>query len=268
MVRALLVFTLLFSFAFGSASSVASSFVDSATYSSQRNLINAIFSKESQFTRNGQVDTYKVVKTLKANGLLKLSYATAVHLRLNFDVTYRPLLAMRIINDALEKLGYTYYLSTNINKHKANLSWGISINTQNILDPVLFSNELRKRGCAIKRIQKSGELYWSYNIDARNATLDTVPLNRGEEKQLRKPNIPYWFNVANASQMQLSANPRDSWYPELTFFDANLLAIGQISLDKKANSYSVKVPQNATYLKVDDKFLLDNIKRGLKVKLD
>lgn len=233
---------------------------------SQRNLINVLFAKQSNFILpSGEIDSLKVVSKLKENGLLKLSYKTAQPLRLNFEVSGSPLLSMKIITNVLEKLGYTYYISTKVSKHSLNLSWAILINTQNVLDPISFSRELIKRECKIQRVQRSGELFWQYNIDANSAMLLTASLLKGEENQLKKPNSPYWLDTRGITNLKIRARDKDNWYPNITFFDKNLIAFDAVIKDVETKELLIKIPQNARYIKIDDKFLLDNIKRGLLI---
>lgn len=268
MVKVFLGLVLSFSFAFSDVLTTARTFLDSSTYRSQRNLINVLFSDKTKYIKNGKTDSLAIVKTLKTNGLLKLSFHLAQQLKLTFDVSYNPLLSMKIINDTLESLGYTYYLTNSISKHAESLKWSILINTQNLVDPVSFSNMLISRNCIVENISKNGDFSWSYSIDAKNARLKTTDITRGKREVLSKPNRAYWFDVRGAKEIQIDAHPRDNWFPLVTFFDKSLNPIKEINSPEDKKELYVKIPENVAYLKVEDKYLLDNIKRGLTVRLD
>lgn len=257
------------SFAFSDVLGTVRTFLDSSTYRSQRNLVNVLFSDKSKYTsRSGNIDRLKIVRALKTNGLLKLSFHTAQQLKLSFDVKYNPLLTMKIINNVLEGLGYTYYLTNSINKHGDRLVWSILINTQNLVDPVSFSDMLASRNCRVLDIKKDGAFDWVYDIDAKNAKLKTIDIRRGRREVLGKSNSAYWFNVEGAKTIEIKANSRDNWFPLVTFFDKSLNALKEINSPKDQKELYIKILENVRYLKVEDKYLLDNIKRGLVVRLD
>lgn len=270
MVRILFVLLLAFTFSFGDVIGVARTFMDSKTYHEKKNLIEALFKDESKFTdkTTGKVDTVAVANTLKTNGLLKLSFHSVKQLNITFDINQNPLLSMKIINNTLERLGYTYYLTKSISRHREDLSWTISMNTQNLIDPTSLANQLRKRGCVVKNVRKSGTLDWTYDINSKNAKLKTISILTGERKRLKKPSGAYWFDVSKTKGAEIESHIKDNWFPKVTFFDRGLRPIEQISEDKDKKRLSLTIPQNATYMSLDDKFSLDNIKHGLIIRLN
>lgn len=243
--------------------------MDPSTYSTKRNLINALFSKNSKFTNRltRQSDTLKILRVLKANGLLHLSYDSVKDMVVTFDTKGSPLLSLRIINDTLGDLGYNNYLTKSISKHEDTLSWSISIKANHMLDPVEFSKKMVALGCQIRRIQRSGEFYWNYKIDTKNGVLKTIPISLNERKSLRKPNHPYWVKVYGASKAQLVANSADNWFPKIVFFDRFLKPLEELNESVEKKSLNIPIPQTAFYMKISDKFKLDNIRRGLTIRL-
>lgn len=270
MVRLSVLLLLFISFSHASILSTARTFLDQNTYKTQRNLINVLFSNKDQYTNKltGHIDTLKIVKTLKTNGLLKLSYSSAKQLELFFDVSNHPLLSMKIINNILQSLGYTYYLTSSIHKHGDNLRWKIVINTQNLVDPIIFSNMLQQRNCSILHISKDGEFSWSYEINTKDAKLKTTPLQKSRTTVLPKPNRAYWFDVQGGKTLSIEANKKDHWHPMVSFFDKKLNTLYEINMHRKRRLLKVKIPKNIKYIKVDDKYLLNNIKRVLVIRLD
>lgn len=270
MVRFFCIVALVFSFGFGDVLGVARTFMDSKTYHTNKKLIEALFEDESKYIdkATGKIDTIVVANTLKSNGLLKLSFQNVKQLNITFDVDENPLLSMKIINNTLQRLGYTYYLTKSISRHSNNLSWTISMNTQNLIDPTSLANQLRERGCRVESVRKNGELNWTYNINSKNAKLKTISILMGERKELKKPSGAYWLDISQAKEAEIEAVVKDNWFPKVTFFDKSLHPIEQTLEDEDKKRVSIKIPQNVVYMKIDDKFSLDNIKHGLIVRLN
>lgn len=269
MVKFFLTALLLCSFSYGSILEVVKNYIDPPTYRAKQNLIKALFAQEDKYINKatGKADTIKIVNTLKNNGLLSLSYKAAQTLNLTFEITTKPLLSMRVVNDVLESLGYTYYLTKSIKKDGDNISWSVNINTQNIVDPIMLRKKLKAQGCHINSIDKNGPFGWVYSLNTQNARLETISISSGVPKRLGRPTKPYWLHVNHAKGVRIQANPSDRWFPHITLFDDTLVPIDEIMSDKNQKSLYVEIPKNATYIRVDDKFLLDNIKRGLEITI-
>lgn len=260
---------LLSSFSIGDILETVKNYIDPPTYRAKENLIKALFANEEQFINKTtrKADTIKIVSTLKHNGLLPLSYKAAQTLNLTFKINTKPLLSMRLINDALESLGYTYYLTKSITKNGDDISWSVNINTQNIVDPIMLRKKLQAQGCQINSIKKHGSFSWIYSLQTDNARLKTIAIPSSSPQDLGRPSKPYWLHVQHAKGVKVQANPNDRWFPHITLFDDALTPIDEIISDTNQKNIHVKIPQNAKYIRIDDKFLLDNIKRGLKVTL-
>ncbi len=269
MVRVILILFIWSNFIYAGSLSVARSFVDPATYSQKVNLINALFANKSKYTKRstGEIDTLKILQELKSNGLLKLSYGSVADTVLRFDTKGNPLVALRIINDTLEDMGYNNYLIKSISKHEDLMSVSFTITSSSLVDPVNFSYRLQKLGCVVDRVQRSGEYYWGYKIDASGAKIYTIELPKNKRVVLNKPSRAYWFMVYGASNVEIFAHAADNWFSKITFYDKFLHPIDEVNEDRKKRSLNVKIPQNAFYMKVDDRYRLENIKRGLTLIL-
>lgn len=269
MVKFFLGFFLFINIAYSDVLGVARSFLDENTYTSQRNLVNLLFSKKAKYTNSDfSVNSLLVLKTLKENGLLKFSYDQAQQLQLNFYTKNSPLLTMKIISNILENLGYTYYLSNYISKNSDNLTWSILVNTQNILDPIAFTNALKDAQCKVNFVKKDAMFEWSYDFDCKDANLQSIQLEKGRFEEFAKANRAYWFNVKDANSIYIKTDIKDNWFAFITFFDKDLHVKGQIDQNKDQKNLNVQIPKGVKYIKVEDKFSLDNIKRGISVKLD
>lgn len=269
MVKVVFALLLCSSFAFSSALSVARSFVDSSTYNGKRNLINALFSKSNKYIKSStdEVDTIKILKELKANGLLTLFYENPVESVIRFDTKGNPLLALRIINDTLEDLGFNDYITKSISKHEDSLSWSIALTANSIVNPVDFVNRMKNLGSIINRVQRSGEFYWSYKINLSQAKLKTIPILLNRTKVLKKPNRPYWFMVYGIKNASFSANGADNWFAKIVFYDKYLHPLLEIKSDEKKKALNINIPKDAFYMEVGDLYRLENIRRGLTLIL-
>ncbi len=269
MVKVFFVLITILNIAFADVLGSAREFMDKATYSSQRNLLSVLFAKKSDYVDEfGKVDSLKVLKVLKKNKLLNLTFDSPKLLNLSFDTFYSPVLAMKIVNTSLESLGFNDYLVNYVKKNGNSLNWSISINTQNVVDPILLSDILLQRNCKILSINKQGEFTWRYELDFSNSSLKSIELEQGRRVVLGKPNKPYWFNVSGFKEVFFQAHNKDNWFALITFFDKDLHVIKQINQEEDVKSLHVQIPQNVVYLKVEDRYLLDNIKRGLVVRAE
>ncbi len=265
MVRVVLALLVCINFLHASSLSVARSFVDADTYMSKRNLINALFSNSSKYTKSstGEIDTLKILHVLKSNGLLNLSYENPSEIILRFDTKGSPFVALRLINDTLENMGYSNYLVKNISKHEDVLSVAFALKSDSVVDPVEFSSKLERQGCIVQSIQRSGQDYWSYKINAKNAKIKTIVLQKNARLKLNKPNRAYWFTIFGSDSVEIFAHVADNWFAKITFYDKFLHPLKEIVESEKKQSLHVKIPQNSFYMKVEDRYRLENIRRGL-----
>ncbi len=242
------------------------SYVGASKYEAQKNLINALFSSPNSFMRSdGEVDSVKVMDVLKKNGLVTLLYDKPVQLRLAFRTQSEPTIFLQIINETLEIMGYNYFLTNNALRDQNGFVWEIYLQTEHILDPSAFSEALKTRGCKITRIVKNTDHYWFYDIDSRSAKLNAKQLEKGVNTALGKPLRPYWINVKDASEVIITPQASDQWFPDVVFFDASLNVLSDTKSQESSKTLKLKVPQNALYLKIADTVMLDNIKRGLSI---
>ena len=242
------------------------SFVGPSKYETQKNLIQVLFAQNSNFIKaNGQVDSVKVIGVLKKNGLMQLLYDRPIQLKLAFRTQSDPLIFLKIVNEALEAMGYNYFLTNNALRDSAGFVWEIYLQTEHIVDPEAFSGALEARGCTITNIVKNEEQYWFYDIDSSNAYLGAKKVDSGAQTSLGKPLKPYWINVKNLKEITITAYSGDRWFPDVAFFDINLHLLSDVKAENTTRTLKLKVPANAVYLKITDGFMLENIKHGLSI---
>ena len=243
-------------------------FMGEASYQSQRNLVRILFANEGRYMNAQTPNTLEILKTLKENGLLRLIYPEARLVELSFHAKENPLLFIRIVNESLQAMGYTFYLTQKMEKNSEGVVWVIVMNTQHVVDPVLLSRQIEVRGGSIQAIAKDTQGQWRYEIDLKEARAKVEPHPLMVTVPLGNPINPYWVNVSEADRMTLRAHAADRWFPRIAFFDKTLQLIEEVQEENSRAQLRLSVPENAVYARIEDRYTLDNIKRGLSLYLE
>jgi hypothetical protein len=243
-------------------------FANAKTVSS-KNLIAFLFQNEDKYIdKNGNIDSILILKTLKDNSLLELYSKEPKEVELTFAAKQNPLLFIRVITESLNSMGYNFFITKKALKTSEKFIWTISLSTQNVPSPLLLNDNLKAHNAAILDIEKRGD-NWNYEIDASNAKIDTVPIAVKTRTSLRKPLVPYMIAInINVDTITFWAHASDYWSPKISFYTQNLQLIKMIEEDKKTQTIKLKPPKTAAYMKVEDKYTLENIKRGLSVLIE
>lgn len=243
------------------------SFMDNKTYQESKNLVQFLFlEKSNYYTSSGKINKLAILETLKTNGLIELFSKKPEEIELIFSTKDNPLVFMRIISQSLNSMGYSFFLTKRVYKTPVEFIWHISIQTQNIPNPIDLNENLKLNSSFIEDIAKDGNI-WSYEINSENAVINSQIIPKKIQVELKKPMNPYWIRVDGASSISFKSHLADFWFPKASFFDKNLKLIERIEIDSRKKSLKLAVPKNAFYIKVEDLYLLENIKRGLSVTL-
>jgi hypothetical protein len=143
--------------------------------------------------------------------------------------------------------------------------WKLTIKSASAIDPLLLSEELKRRNCHFTKIKRYTKTKWRYNIDIRDIDIVINEINFNQKVRLKKPLNPYWLYVDRAKTLIINSSRGNSWHPYIVFYDADLKIIDIIKKQRKSYSEEHKIPKNAKYVKVSDIFTLENLKRGLTV---
>lgn len=242
------------------------SFVGNKNYNIQKNLINIIFKNKSAFLKDdGLVDDIKVLSELKKNGLLKLFYSEPRDLYLSFFSKEDSIIFMRVINESLSLMGYNYFLTKKAIKNQDGFLWQIVVSTEHVVDPLILAKRLENRGCFFKNIEKLSENEWRYEIDTNNIRVDSLHVEEDTTVTLKKAIRPYWIDVYGMKSISIRTKIADRWHPSVVFFDEKLNVVKSYKKDSVVKNIKLKVPENAKYVKINDIYTLDNIKRGILV---
>ena len=267
--RIFIVICLLYVATFANLQDKIENFISQKIYSKQENLIKILFRDSDSFYRkiDGNVDSLKVLEVLEENGLLKLFYQNPISLKIKFITDKNPLIFMKVIKESLEAMGYNYFLTSRATKSEGKFVWIINLKTRHLIDPILFSKELEKRGCEIEDIEKEDSSFWVYQINSDNAKLSAKNIDLDRDVKLLKPIEPYLIYVNRATTIKIRTSFSDHWYPSIVFLDSALHVVSQIKIDSRKYVVKLQIPPNSTYIRVGDIYSLDNIKHGLSVYL-
>jgi len=237
-------------------------------YQRHYKLINKIFQERSKYYLSEErVNLIKIVKNLKANGLLNLAFNQPKRSDILFETNSNPTFFMKIIEDNLRDLGYIYFLTKEIKNSKNSFSWKITFFSEFTLDPELFTRFLIEKGCEVIDILREDENFWRYIINVDNAKLDAIEILPNESKRLKKPLNDYWLVVKNAKTVSIASYGGNRWYPKITIFDKELHILKLFKKEKKTSWLVLDLPPGSYYIKISDIFTLKNLKYGLKVTL-
>lgn len=245
-----------------------SSFIGEKEYKVQKNLIRILFKDENKFLYDdSSVDDIKVLEKLKESGLLKLFYKNPQTLNLSFFTKDNALIFMRVINETLSSMGYNYFLTNRALKNVDGFVWEIIISTEHIVDPIIFSNKLKLRGCFLESIDRTNENEWKYIVNTENIKIEAIKIEANTTVKLKKPIKPYWIDIEDMKTISFVSKIADKWHPNIVFFDEKLHIVSDYRKDEVTNKLKLRIPINSRYVKIADMYTLDNIKRGITIYL-
>ena len=236
-------------------------------YKQNKGLIDHLFTNKNAYYKNGSVNYLTIMEKLKHNGLLRVGYNKPQNVTITFNVSHDPIKSLKIISDSLKALGYYHYYTKHmLYDENNNLTWTINLKTEAAIDPLMLSRELAKHNCQFIDIRKEGYTKWMYTINTSNSIISKAKLiTAGERVDFRKPLKPYFVKIKKAKSMSIISKPGNQWFPQVVFYDRHLNILDIVKEDNKHKSLQLEIPEETTYIKVNDIYTLANIKRGLSV---
>ena len=239
------------------------SFVDERTYINNKEFIRVIFDPKSDYYRNERVDSVKVIQTLKENGLLKLFFKKPTELKLNFKTSGSPLFFVKLMGDTLRNIGYYRYVTTASSLDVSEFIWNISLKSEYATDPLILENELNKSGSKIIDVTRISATEWTYIVDISEAYLNVPFIGVDEEFKLKRSLYAHWVNVLEVKSILVKSSRRNSWYPDIAYYDASLHLLKVLKKDKIYRKLNLNIPPNAKYMKISDLYTLKNVRDSL-----
>lgn len=271
MVRIFLVFVLFFSFSYADKSKTKDgddqltkkirNLIAPATLDKDRAYLDMLFSKkENYYGSDGSVDSLKVIKTLKDNGLLNLFFKTPREINITFKTQSSPLFFVKIMSDSLQNIGYYKYVTKESSLNGSEFVWKINLTSEYAADPIILNQELKKSNCEIVDIIRENDTDWAYVIDAKKAKLDVPVLEGGAEVRLKRSSYSYWLDVSKIDTIDVSTSAANDWYPYIAHYDKSLNLLKVIKIDAKKTNLTLDINENTHYIKISDIYSLKNIK--------
>lgn len=240
------------------------SLISPATFAKDRAYIETIFSpKEDYFKSDGKVDSLKVIKVLKENGILNLFFKKPRDIDITFKTQGEPQLFIKIMSDSLQNVGYYKYVTSESTLSESEFIWKISLTSEYAADPLVLSQELKKSSCEIVDIIRESETDWSYVIDMKNAKLDVSVLEASQELRLKRSLYAYWVDVSKVDNIRISSSIRNEWHPHIAYYDKFLRLLRVEKIDEKTTTVQLHMSADTHYIKISDIYNLKNIKEDL-----
>jgi hypothetical protein len=237
-----------------------------SSYNKHKNLINYIFKGSSSYYTNGQVNYIALTSKLQSNGLLKLKYASTKYINVSFKISGNPKKSLMILKDSLKSLGYYYYLVEDAKYDYNNYIWNIKLKTEAAINPLRLAKALAKNNCKVSYIKREGAYNWKYSINSDDSKIyKSKDLITNDQISLKKPLKPYILRVSNANSLKITSNNGNRWHPDVVFYDDDLNIIENFKDDSLHKTLTVDVPNNTTYIKINDLYSLANLKRGISI---
>lgn len=239
--------------------------VDESVYKKNSSYIKTIFSKKKRYYKQDRVDVMSVVRTLKSNGLLKLSFKEPQELTLSFKTLGQKMFFVKIMSDTLRNIGYYRYVTTSSALDNSEFSWTIGLKTEYATDPLVLEKELRKSSCKIVDIKRVTDTEWEYTIDTSRASLNVASVRNAKTVKLKRSLYAHWLNVSNVNKISIVSGERNNWYPHIVYYDSSLHILKVQQEDKKVTKKTFVMPKAATYMKISDIYTMKNLKDDLEL---
>ncbi len=238
--------------------------VNPKTFTKDKAFIETIFSpKSAYYKEDGRVDSVKVIKTLKENGILNLFFKTPREMNISFKTQGEPLLFIKIMSDSLQNIGYYKYMTKESSFENPEFVWKINLTSEYAADPLILAQELEKNSCKIVDVVRENESDWSYTIDMQKAKLNVATLEGGVELSLKRSLYAYWLDISKIATLDIVSSLRNEWYPYVAFYDKSLRLLSVIKMDTKKTNITLEINPEAYYIKISDIYTLKNIKDDL-----
>ena len=242
------------------------SLMDESSYESHKKLIALLFEDEEAFRKGSSFDMVKVATTLEENGLLTLMLPSARQIELTFEYGgENPLFFVKLIGDTLRNMGLSFVLTKRAVLNKNGFVWTVMFESKMVPDPVLIAKRLEKNSVGITELERLDAARWRYGIDMSNARIDAKVMEAGSVEKIVRPVRPVWIDVSRIKRLVVRELPGSHWYADVVVYDKMLHILSMKQNDTRTHYLSLKLPPDAVYVKIGDRFTLENLRSGLKL---
>jgi len=230
-------------------------------------LIKLVFANENKFISHDKADSIAIIRTLKANGLLKLFFKKPQKLNVRFVTGGNAQFFIKLMRDSLRSIGYYRFFTSKSRNDNHAFSWEIEFISEYAIDPIVLQKALAKRNCVITAIERKDAKTWNYSIDITNAHLSLTTIIPNREKILQKSLREYWVDVSLGKKLTIHTLRGDKWFPDIAIFDKKMRLLKVYKRKRQTTEVVFYLPKESTYLKISDYFNQSNIRHGLSLLL-
>lgn len=241
--------------------------VDERQYEKHKVLIDLLFQDKKSFYIGDRVDVIKVIQVLKENGLLELFYDKPTLTHLTFISNTKQTLFLKLINDTLQEMGFTYYFIDSVKYAQGTIEWSISYMGNYAVDPDILSKRLKPHGAYIAAITKESYNQFEYVINMHRAKYNTKKLIPNESYTIDKALEDIMLDVGLGRNIMIQPLAGSFWYPSVVLYDKNLNIIDVITQDRVRQTLYINLTDQTQYISISDLYQLENLNGGLRVKL-
>ncbi len=236
------------------------------TYRSHARLVALLFEDESAFREGEGYDMVKVAETLEKNGLLILRPAAEGGSQITFECNgSSPILLVKVASDALRGIGYPSLLTLKARRDDEGFHWSVRPFSDSVANPALLGVRLKKFGVAVREIERLERGKWRYRLDLSRALLPALPIGPSETKKIVRPVRPVWIDVSRIRDLTIRELPGSHWYPDVVVYDKMLKILSLRQRDARTRYLHLRLPADAAYVKIGDRFTLENLRSGLRL---
>jgi hypothetical protein len=231
------------------------------TYERRASLVRVLLEDDAGFRdATGRYDIGKVAESLEKNGLLRgggtqrmvISNEEGVP-RLFFVLTRRVLHDLGAGSPATERM-----------RHAGDRAeWAFEV--RNAPKISALAAGFARYGARLTAAETDGSNGWKLAVSMADARLKTRRVEPGTSVKILRPIEPIWLDVSGIDRVVVRELPGSHWYPDLVVYDKMLHTLYTRQKDERTRYVSVKLPKEAAYVRIDDRFTRENLRNGLRV---
>ena len=250
-----LIFFLIPFFLYANSYELIKNIIGNEKYNNYKNLIQTSLDKNASLKNT--------LIFIKNNGFLNLFFKKPTIINPTFVFSSKnDILKTKILYEDLNKMGFYDFYPSSIEKNdKYKIT--LEMKTLNKIDPLEFYNTLKSNGCEIDNIFNDGN--FTYYINCPNPQIDAKDIKNYFYDFHNIKGI-YWFKNNNFSKIYIKTSKYDFFYPYIVFYDKNLNILNIITSKNIKRKLMLKIPAGCFYIKIQDNFTKENIKRGIFIK--
>lgn len=249
-----------------SARERAASLLDENTYGSHKKLIALLFEKDGEFRDGSGYDMVKIAAVLEENGLLHLNLPTFATVEIAFEYGgENPLFFMKSVDETLRSIGFSSFMTRSAKLDKSGFVWSVAIKTDSLPDPVLIAKRFGRTGARVTDIERLDDTRWRYRVDMRGARVDALEISAGDVRKVVRPVRPVWVDVSKVGRLTIRELPGSHWYADVVVYDKMLRILSVRQNDTRTRYMRLKLPSDAVYVKISDRFTLENLRSGVRL---